>query len=98
MQSDGAITLYLVCDNQANAQGLWGKQGKSIRSHFNGKVVNWPSSIEFTADVKVGDHNLSGRRFDAWFKGPDGFVWHGVQYGENTQILHCKRTRKRAAH
>ena len=26
----------------------------------------------------------------------DGFVWWGVLYGENTQVLHTKRTKERA--
>lgn len=38
-----------------------------------------------------GHHNLARVRFDAWFTGPDGKPWHGTQYGENTQIIRCKR-------
>ena len=41
--------------------------------------------------VKAGRHNIAGVRYDVWFIGPDGKEWHGVQYGDNTQVCHCKR-------
>lgn len=61
----------------------------------DGKVTNWPSSLKFPCRVKKGRHNIAGSRCDVWFNGPDGFVWHGVQYGEWTQICHCRRTKER---
>lgn len=54
-------------------------------------VTNWPGTMRLAAGVKVGRHNIAGRRYDAWFTGPDGKPWHGVTYGDNTQICHCKR-------
>lgn len=33
-------------------------------------------------------------RIDVWFNGPDGHLWHGVNYGHNSQLCHCRRTRK----
>lgn len=95
MKKDGRITLYLSCSNDGNTAGLYGNKRPAIGTYMSGKVSNWPSSIVFKAQVKVGDHNLAGRRYDTWFDGPDGFVWHGVQYGDNTQIVHCKRTKER---
>jgi hypothetical protein len=44
--------------------------------------------------VRTGNHS-SGVRYDVSFDGPDGFVWQGTQYGRNTNICHCKRTRIR---
>lgn len=35
----------------------------------------------------------TGVRYDTWFTGPDGKQWHAVQYGDNTQIAHCRRTK-----
>lgn len=54
-------------------------------------ITNWPGTLEFPAlQVRSGRHNIAGTRIDVWF-----FVgkqqWHGVQYGEWTQICHCKR-------
>jgi hypothetical protein len=59
------------------------------------KLTNWPSSLVFgVADMRTGRHNLTGKRYDVWFHGPDGYMWHGVQFGDNTQICHCRRTRQ----
>jgi hypothetical protein len=57
----------------------------------HGTVGNWPGSLVFHATVKKGRHNIASTRYDVWFVGPDGRDWHGVQYGENTQLCHCKR-------
>ena len=57
------------------------------------RLSNWPGtfSIKLLMSPKVGLHNMAGRRYDVWFTGPDGKDWHGVQYGDNTQICHCRR-------
>ena len=60
------------------------------------EVTNWPSSLRLKASVKVGNHNIAGSRYDTWFNF-EGVVWHGVCYGENTQLCHCKRTKETAA-
>lgn len=53
---------------------------------------NWPSTLRFRCgNPRKGRHNMARTRYDVWFNGPDGKDWHGVQYGENTQIVHCKR-------
>lgn len=58
-------------------------------------VSNWPGSLEFRPRaVQTGKHNIARVRRDAWFNGPDGYVWHAVQYGDNTDLAHCKRTRR----
>jgi hypothetical protein len=54
-------------------------------------VTNWPNTLKFSAGVSVGRHNIAGRRYDAWFHDHTGARWHGVTYGDNTQICHCKR-------
>ena len=62
---------------------------------YGEKITNWPGSLEFKASlVKKGHHNIAGSRYDVWFHGPDNHLWHGVQYGENTQLLHCQRTKQ----
>ena len=61
------------------------------------KVGNWPSTLTFPlmgdGHPRKGTHNIAGTRYDVWFVGPDGYVWHGVQYGEWTQVVHAKRTK-----
>lgn len=58
-------------------------------------VTNWPSSLKFRAIVRKGRHNIARVRRDAWFDGPDGYVWHGVQLGDNSEIINCKRTKQK---
>lgn len=54
-------------------------------------VSNWPGTLKFNAHVRVGAHNIAGKRYDAWFKDHTGRNWHGVTIGDNTQICHCRR-------
>lgn len=55
-------------------------------------VTNWPGTLKLHANVRVGRHNFARRRYDAWFR-YRGELWHGVQIGDNTQIIRCKRTK-----
>ena len=65
--------------------------------HTYYEVTNWPGSLKFkTCQFNEGRHNIARKRYNVWFNGPDGFVWYGVQYGDNTQICHCKRTKVKA--
>ena len=60
----------------------------------SGKLTNWPGSLVIRAgQVKKGRHNIAGSRYDTWFIGPDGYRWHAVQYGEDNEVAHCKRTK-----
>lgn len=64
--------------------------------YFDFVIGNWPGTLTFKATgVTRGRHNWGIPRWDVWFNGPDGHVWHGVNYGNNTQIVHCRRTAKR---
>jgi hypothetical protein len=57
-------------------------------------VTNWPGTLSLPVRYKrTGRHNFAGRRYDVWFTGPDGANWHGVQYGDNTQICHARRVK-----
>jgi len=56
-------------------------------------ATNWPGSLRFEIHhVRIGRHNIARTRKDVWFAA-DGAAWHGVQYGENTQILHCRKVK-----
>jgi len=58
------------------------------------KVTNWPGTLSIPCtSYKIGRHNIAGKRYDVWFVFDDYF-WHGVQYGDNTQICHCKKTKQ----
>ena len=56
-------------------------------------VTNWPNSLRIQCSTpKVGYHNMARKRYDVWFKF-DGSMWRGVQYGDNTQLCHCRKTK-----
>lgn len=81
MVATGEATLYLTT------------MPDSHRGHGGtAKVTNWPGTLVFHGGYRRGHHNRARYRYDAWFRGPDGKQWHGVQYGDNTQIIHCRRT------
>lgn len=55
-------------------------------------VTNWPGTlrIENVSAPRRSYHNMARYRYDVWFRFK-GQSWHGVQYGDNTQVLHCAR-------
>lgn len=82
MIRDGKTTLYLT---QTRDNGT---------DYPKPEVSNWPGSLRFGVYyLKTGRHNMAGKRYDAYFVGPDKSTWHGVTYGDNTQICHCKRVK-----
>lgn len=85
MRDRGKATLYLVTEG---AQSI---ARNHAPRHFSARITNWPGTLDIPCQVKTGRHNIAGKRYDAWFTGPDGRQWHGVQYGDNTQIIRCKR-------
>lgn len=86
MVKDGRATLYLT------------SRGVDCDRFTFYTVTNWPGTLEFDAGFgRHGRHNIAGTRTDVWFNGPDGHVWHGVTYGDNTQLCHCKRTKRKVA-
>ena len=69
---------------------LCGEKGKA-------EVTNWPGTLRFPVYFqRASRHNLARVRHDVWFVGPDRHVWHGVQYGNWSQVCHAvERTRFR---
>lgn len=75
-----------------------GKISLYLSENENGgyKISNWHSTLIFTVTgYRKGRHNIAGKRLDVWFRF-EGYCWHGVNYGEMTQILHCKKTKTRS--
>lgn len=92
MIEHGKATLYLVKDSGYQRPTV-GSEQASDRAWI---ITDWPGKLRFRPwHVRKGRHNIARTRYDAWFAGPDGHVWHGVQYGDMTQIIHCKRTKER---
>ena len=80
MTARGRAVLYLTVAGEGAAAPKWPV------------VSNWPGTLKIPVrHRRTGRHNLAGKREDIWFTGPDGDEWHGVCYGYNTQLCHCKR-------
>lgn len=76
MDEKGKAVLYLDYDD-------------TLHSYM---VENWPGTLRFKLDDwRRGNHNIAGTRTDVWFRDRAGREWHGVQYGEWSQLCHCKR-------
>ncbi len=74
---------------------LTGKIVLYLTVKFNGesKITNWPGSLIFNQpQISIGRHNWGLTRYDIWFVF-NGFQWHGVRYGDNTQLCYCKQTK-----
>ena len=71
------------------------EKGKIMLYLSGDKVTNWPGSLSFPVQYQTkGRHNIASTRYDVWFNF-EGKVWHGVQYGDMTQIVHCAATKGR---
>lgn len=82
MQETGRAILYLTERRITKDFG---------RTVFENHVTNWPGSLDFRVTAKsVSRHNITRLRYDVWFEA-FGDQWHGVTYGDNTQICHVKR-------
>lgn len=56
------------------------------------EVINWPGTLRFpVVSSRKGKHNIARTQTTVYFRGPNGMNWIGRQYGENTQICHCRR-------
>ena len=101
MLAHGKIALYLTCEPASKAR-LHGRPFTSATANICGRktageVTNWPGTLRFPCHTRTGGHNIAGVRYDCWFTGPDGYEWHGVTIGDNTQICRCKRTKTKIA-
>lgn len=92
MRDTGKICLYLTYESGANMRTDNGCNRFAFGRYFDGKLTNWPGSLSIPCRVRIGQHNIARTRYDVWFVF-EGQEWHGVQYGENTQICHCRKTK-----
>ena len=90
MIATGRTALYL--------QETDGSRVEPFTSRDRMRVTNWPGSLSFPVTHFRKSRNGGGfgsQRTDAWFAGPDGYIWHAVNRGDN-DIARCKRTKERA--
>ena len=92
MRDNGKIMLYLtrVEGCPPNCPDKCSKHGQ-----YYYQVSNWPGSLKIkTYNEHTGKHNMTGKRIDVWFRF-EGQTWWGVQYGYDTDIIHCKRLKEK---
>jgi hypothetical protein len=87
MRRGGQVLLYLDCEPAHYARRPEGRRTL-------GEITNFAGTVKFRCHTRVGRHNIAGCRYDCYFKGPDGREWHGVRYGDNTSVVHCKPTKR----
>jgi hypothetical protein len=97
---DGRRLCYTCIADADRAEMIQSGTGERLPLYLSKRpdgtwyVGNWPGTLHFPVrHMLEGRHNFARTRTDVWFVGPDGHDWHGVQYGDNAQIVHCKRTR-----
>lgn len=93
---NGKTACYACCaETDKRHMRESGRIALYLTTEANGdcRISNWPGSLSFRGRYQTGRHNIAGCRYDAWFKF-EGHVWHGVTYGDNTQICHCRRTKE----
>ncbi len=81
MKADGRATLYLA----------------RVNNGPNGfELTNWPGTLRIPVRYSsTGRHNMARTRRDVYFTF-EGREWHGTQYGENTQLCHCRAMKGKA--
>lgn len=107
MIATGRATLYLVLRTvplaPSDTDGIPPADTAALRADPKATaarwfVTNWPGSLEFKTLPGVRRNPRGGgfgaQRTDAWFVGPDGYVWHAINRGDN-DIARCKRTKGR---
>jgi hypothetical protein len=93
----GDKTVCYVCYGRTEIDNML-KTGKATLYLTNIKdknysITNWPGSFNLPVKrLSVGKHNIAGKRYDVWFSLHDT-EWHGVTYGDNTQLCHCKQVK-----
>lgn len=75
MRETGKFTLYLIWDQR----------------HKWAHLSDWSGLFTLPIkSIKMGMNNTAKVRYDVWFMF-EGEKWHGVTYGDMTQICHIKR-------
>lgn len=91
LRQDERTTLYLVERTPQGHEAVPARRSIGYQDAQRFTVTNWPGTLKHpVTSVRKGRHNWAGVRYDVWFRF-EGINWHGVQYGDNTQILHCRR-------
>lgn len=59
-------------------------------------VSNWPGSLKINCYASSErKHNIARTGEDVWFGNDEIGHWWGVRYGEQTDIVHCTKLKRR---
>ena len=84
MLEKGKITLYISGPSQEG----------SLSPYY--KISNWPGTLSFKAPgFHIFKNNWGYKCIDAWFKGPDGFIWYGRHTGKSHGLINVRRTKQK---
>jgi hypothetical protein len=99
MRATGKAVLYLTMQKAGSVGMSWheGKPAAWFRRNGRGlekyvaQVSNWPGTLKLNVSGgNIGRHNWAGVRYDVYFMF-EGEQWHGVTYGDMTQLCHCRK-------
>jgi hypothetical protein len=94
--AEGKTHCFPCCSK--NEQALLERMGRGVlylvEKDGRRELTDWPGVFRVPVlACHIGRHNFASKRYDVWFRMPsDPFIWHGVTYGDNTQICHIRRT------
>ena len=94
VDADDNKVCYACCGNQDAA---YMDENDRITLYLSkGEITNWPGTYRRRAVVveKKRGHNWGLTRRDAYFRNGADYWW-GVQYGENTELCHCRKLKHR---
>jgi len=94
--SDNFLCYECAGENEARDLRETGKGYLYLTRDKSGAhtVSNWPGTLTIPVRyLRKGAHNIARTRYDVWFTF-EGAEWHGVQYGEWTQICHVRRLKR----
>jgi len=89
---DGKRHCYDCCAHRVRVRMI--ETGKGVLYLSGKELTDWPGKLRFpvyAGYIAKGRHNMARVRYDGQFIGPDGKRWRFTQYGDNTQIAHCRR-------
>ena len=94
VRPNGDKVCYPCCGHEDFKELMNLTKGQKVIHYLTERgVENWPGSLIIRPyKRKRGKHNIAGTREDVWFE-LDGKKFHGVQYGDFSQICHITTVR-----
>lgn len=92
---------YDCCGKQDLQEMKDAKPGECFRLYLDAEkhpyvVSNWAGTLIFNCYCSNnGTNNIAKTRIDVWFDNDEIGHWWGVQYGDQTQICHCTKLKRR---